>query len=127
MKTPPYIWFQRVSNIPVYDREVEPLGIIMPTAPAPGFSVLGMRRIPNHTQKLLISRNATDILRWPGTSAVDAGCVIGNGIKEEHLLNFNRMAPVVAKVIEVEEFPASAAEIAKTNPAFIEDLRIAIG
>ena len=116
---------QGASNVLVDRQEIEPFRIEMPATPMLGFLVLGMLRIADDVQKLLISRDTADIFGRPGTSTVDAGRVLGNGIEEDHLLNFDRMMPVVAEIINVGELYPSAAEIAKANLTFVEDPRIA--
>lgn len=83
MKPSFYIWLQRVLDILIGDREVEPLGIEMATAPGLGFPMLGTLGGADYLQKLLIAWNAADILGWTGSRAVNTGRVLGSAFEEK--------------------------------------------
>lgn len=89
--------------------------------------MLGILGIAEHLQKPLIAWNTADVLGRAGTRAVNAGRVPGSAFEEEQLFDFHGMMPVVAKIVEVRERRARAAEIAQPDLAFVEDLWIADG
>jgi hypothetical protein len=65
---------QGASNVLVDRQEIEPFRIEMPATPMLGFLVLGMLRIADHVQKLLISREALIGFRGGGTPSSDDTC-----------------------------------------------------
>ena len=118
------IWFQCVTDILVYEVEIKPLGIEVPTTPTLDVGVFGVFNIAHHLEEVLISRGSADVFRRSSKGTVLADGLFGKYIEPEPFLKFNRMAPVVAEVICVGKSASRSRKILKLNIPFIENARI---
>ena len=114
---------QRIADVLVDEREIEPFRIEMTATPAFGVGMLGIGLIRHDVQEALVSGYATDVFRWPSPRAIDAGAMLRSGIESEKPLDLDRVMPIVTEVVGVVEHGA-VRKVAETNLSEIEDTRI---
>lgn len=126
MEASPDIGLEGVPNVLVDEGGVEPFGIEVPAAPALHIGVFRIVLIGDDGEELLVARDAADIFGRPGSGAVDAACLFRCGIEREELLDLDRVMPVVAEVVDVDEGRSRLLEVAQADLALVEGPRIAL-
>jgi hypothetical protein len=91
------------AHVSIAQVEVEPLRIEMATDPAFVIAVLGMARIAQTLEEASIAVRATDIFGWSCTGTVDAPGHLRGRLKDEELLEFHQVTPVIAEVVDADE------------------------
>lgn len=126
MKTPFKAQLERVADILVGYGKVEPIRIEMTATPALCIATLGVVRVGDDFQKVFVATDTANILRWPGTGAVDARCGLRFRIVREELFDRDDMLPMIAKIVEVDHGkPRLALEIDQPNLFLVERARAA--
>ncbi len=97
----------------------------MPATPPFGIGMFGVRFVRHDFQETLVSRHATHIFGRPGPRPIDAAPVLGCDIEGPEFLDYDRMAPAIAEVIEITE-DGTLFEVAKTDVSGAEDTRVVV-
>lgn len=98
----------------------------MATDPAFVVSVLGMATIGQTGEELSIAVRAADVFRWPCTGTIDACGNARRRLDDEKLLELDQVMPIVAKVVDVDEFDVVAsAEVEQLDLVFVVNARVA--
>lgn len=112
MQAPPHVRPQRVADILIGQRQVEPVRVKVAAAPALRVGVFRIVPVGHHGQKVLIAADAAHVLRRPRPGAAGAGRDRWNGVECNMLLDLDIVVPVVAEVVELgENRPGLAAEV----------------
>lgn len=120
-----HIWAQSVAYILVSHGELKPFRIEIPATPSFGIGMFGVRFVRHDFQETLVSGHATHIFGRPGTGPIDATPVLGCDIEGPEFLDYDRVAPAIAEVIEITE-DGPLFEVAKMNVTEIENTRVVV-
>jgi len=87
----PNVRLEGLADVFVGQGEIEPFRIEVASAPFFGSRMLGICRVGHDRQKILISRNAADILWRAGSGTIDAGGHTRRGIQGQSIFEFDDM------------------------------------
>ena len=114
---------QRTFEIRVDRLDIEPRRIKMPAAPALEQKMLGMVHVVHNLEKPLIAHPPTHIFGWRRPRASNAAGINHREIQRQKFLDFDRVLPIVAKIIAIKQ-GGLGRKIGKRHAPIIEDALI---